>query len=368
MAGFDGCIDSIIAVVDQRTSREQYSTIPTLSAFGSRIAAAAGESTNAELITKVQKMGGNGPIMCNAMLGYGTELTYIGSLGQDQPDAVYAPLVSRTKEVITLGPPALTDALEFQDGKLMLGKVQPFEAITYEAIVAAVGLERLTKLYSGCDAIVSVNWTMLMNLTSIWQGLLQEVLPKVAEKGKRPFFFVDIADPKKRTREDLKGCVDTLAAINQYCNVILSLNCSETRQCLGVVGETWEGGTEDCEAARLNAAKLQKKTGIYMIQVHLKGSAAGATATESVGIPGYYTSQPVMLTGGGDHFNGGFLSALLSGCSLSDALRIGGATSGNYVRGVSSRGEVTVGRSPVADDTVQFLKYLPDIDPVPSTL
>jgi hypothetical protein len=369
VAGFDGFVDNIISVVDSRKSQKEFTTVPTLAAFGARISAAAGESANVELVTNLQKIGGNGPIMCNAMCGYGVELVYIGPLGQGKPDAVFAPLVERTKEVFTLGPPANTDALEFKDGKLMMGKLQPLDAANYEAVKTAVGLEKLTDLYAKCDAIVSVNWTMVMNMTDIWQGCIKDVLPEVGRRSsKRKLFFVDIADPKKRTREDLRKCCDTLTEVNKFCDVVLSLNCSETRQCLEVFGETWDGGNEDFEAARLAAVKLRSKMGIHMLQVHMKGSAAGATAKESVGVPGYYTSDPVITTGGGDHFNSGFLSALMTGCSLADSLRIGGATSGNYVRGVSSRGEVTVGRSPKAEDTVGFLNKLPTIDVAPSSL
>ena len=38
---------------------------------------------------------------------------------------------------------------------------------------------------------------------------------------------VDPSDPKKRTREDLKLALDTLTAVEQLANVVLSLNCSE---------------------------------------------------------------------------------------------------------------------------------------------
>lgn len=368
LAGFDGFVDNIISVVDSRTSRTEYTSVPSLASFGARIQAAAGESANVELVTQVSKIGGNGPNMCNAMVGFNVELTYIGPLGKGKPDPVFAPLVQRTKEVITLGPPACTDALEFKDGKLMMGKLQPLEAVTYDSLVAAVGLERLRKLCCQSAALVCVNWTMIMSTTEIWQGLIKEILPALAEQGKRPIFFVDICDPKKRPQEDLRACLETLTRVQKYCNVVFSINCSETRQCLAVFGENWKGTNEDTESACCAASLLQRKLGIYCVQVHLKASAACATASECVGVPGYYTAEPVITTGAGDHFNSGFLMAMLNECSLSDCLRIGGAVSGNYVRGVSSRGSVSVGTSPTCEDTLRFLNELPKIDPTPSSL
>ena len=141
--------------------------------------------------------------MCNASCGYGINLTYIGLLGGDgQIDAVFDPMVDRAKEVISLGPPGITDALEFQDGKIMLGKHESLHIVSYETVKAVVGVPRMIQLLKESDAMVCINWTMCMGLTGIWQGLMKDVLPHL--DGHRPIFFVDIADPAKRTRKDLK--------------------------------------------------------------------------------------------------------------------------------------------------------------------
>jgi len=367
VAGFDGLVACVVEAVDERTSVDKYTTIPTLAAFGQRILGVGSESgaTNVEFVTKMKKLGGAGPNICEGLLGYEAEVTYIGPIGKDKPDEVFEALAGKLTEAITLGPPATTDALEFKDGNLMMGKLQALEVVTYENIVAAVGAEKWITLCAECDAIVSVNWTMVMTMTNIWQGMIDNVLPQVAEQKRRPYFFVDLCDPKKRTAEDLKLCLDTLTAVEAFANVVLALNGSEARQCLEVFGETWDGSNEAEESARVAAIKLQSKMKIHMVQIHLQSCAAGAMEKESVAVPGFYTLTPVITMGGGDHFNAGFLAALVTGCSLGDCLRIGGATSGNYVRGVSSRGEVKMGLSPTAQDTVDFLTNLPEIDEYP---
>jgi hypothetical protein len=108
VAGFDGFVDNIIDVVDKRTSNNKYTPIPTIAQLGSRISASSGESCNLELVVKQSKIGGNGPIMCNASCGYGINLTYIGLLGANgKPDKVFDTMVERSAEVISLGPPGL---------------------------------------------------------------------------------------------------------------------------------------------------------------------------------------------------------------------------------------------------------------------
>src|SRR5579871_3992692 len=68
--GLDGFVDEIISVVDKRESAEKFTRLPTMAAFGGRVSAAAGQSTNVELVVDRVKLGGNGPIMANAMAAF----------------------------------------------------------------------------------------------------------------------------------------------------------------------------------------------------------------------------------------------------------------------------------------------------------
>ena len=55
--------------------------MPEISTFAGRVTAAAGKSANFELVVRQSKIGGNGPIMANAMLGCEVDLTYVGTVG-----------------------------------------------------------------------------------------------------------------------------------------------------------------------------------------------------------------------------------------------------------------------------------------------
>ena len=83
LVGFDGFIDHIIDVVDKRQTQADYASLARIADFGEKISAAAGESMNFELVVKQTKIGGNGPIMANAMLEQGSGVTYIGILGEE---------------------------------------------------------------------------------------------------------------------------------------------------------------------------------------------------------------------------------------------------------------------------------------------
>ena len=88
--GLDGFVDDILHVVDKRESAEKYTRLPTISQWAERLAGAAGKSTNIELVSQLTKLGGNGPIMANALASMGMKVTYLGVLGYPNLHPVFA--------------------------------------------------------------------------------------------------------------------------------------------------------------------------------------------------------------------------------------------------------------------------------------
>ena len=142
------------------------------------------------MVVKQTKIGGNGPIMANALAALGHDMTYIGILGDGEVHSAFNPLAERATSVHSLGAPATTDALEFRDGKLMMGKLEPLESVTVDTLRQVVGDETILKLFSSASCVATVNWTMLLSMTDIWDYLIAEVLPK--RSGPRPWWFVDL--------------------------------------------------------------------------------------------------------------------------------------------------------------------------------
>src|SRR5213593_3466421 len=166
VVGFDGFVDEIISVVDRRHDEEWFEPVKTIAGFADKIARSAGQSNNFELVTKRMKLGGNGPIMANAMAATGVDITYIGNLGYPQLHPVFNELAQRAK-VHSIAEPGHTDALEFEDGKLMLGKHQALKDVNWANLMARVGLELLTQMIAEARLVGVVNWTMLPYLGDI---------------------------------------------------------------------------------------------------------------------------------------------------------------------------------------------------------
>ena len=132
--GLDGFVDEIVTVVDKRESATQFTRVSTIAALSQRIARASGKSSNIELVVERTKLGGNGPIMANALAAFGLPVNCIGSLGFPQIHPAFAELAARAK-IYSIAQPGLTDALEFDDGKLMLGKQQTLKDVNWHNLV-----------------------------------------------------------------------------------------------------------------------------------------------------------------------------------------------------------------------------------------
>src|SRR5579859_6953402 len=155
--GLDGFVDDILHVVDKRESAEKYVRLPTIAQYAERLAAAAGRSTNVELVSQLTKLGGNGPIMANALASFGLKVTYLGILGYPNLHPVFADFAQRA-DVHSIAEPGYTDALEFEDGKIMLGKHQSLKQMTWDNIKQRFGQDRFAEKFFTADLVGFVNW------------------------------------------------------------------------------------------------------------------------------------------------------------------------------------------------------------------
>ena len=174
--GFDGFVDEIIHAVDKRMDSANYTRIETIEAFSDRIARASGLSTNIELVPQQVKIGGNGPIMCNALSKHDTKINYVGALGYPMIDNVFNDFDDNV-EMYSIANPGHTDALEFHDGKLLLGKMSSLSNITYEKMIEFLGEDKIVELFSETNMVASVNWSMIPHNTDLWRRMISDILP-----------------------------------------------------------------------------------------------------------------------------------------------------------------------------------------------
>ena len=228
----------------------------------------------------------------------------------------------------------------------MLGKTQTLADVNWETLVERVGKRQLIDLMAGATLIGTVNWTMLPRLGEVWDRLLEEVFPALPE-GHRTL-YVDLADPEKRTREDLRGALATVSRFQEHIDVILGMNLKEAAQVAEVLNLPDRADRE--ATIEEDAAAIRRALSLHCVVIHPRKSAAAAIEGESVRFPGPFVQNPLISTGAGDHFNSGFCLARVLGFGLEQSLCAGVAASGYYVR---------TAHSPTAVELAGFIDELP---------
>jgi hypothetical protein len=340
LVGLDGFVDLIIDVVDKRTGPETYTRVETIASLGERISRAAGLSSNLELVVRQEKLGGNGPIMANAMLQTGCPVTYIGNVGRPAIHPVFADMAKKCEACYSLAAPGTTDALEFRDGKVMVGKHQSLKEVTYDRMLEVVGAKKLKALWESSNLIALTNWTMLTAQTEIWKRLYKDMEGVKTPKG--AILFTDLADPEKRAAKEIQEAVQFLKKFRKSHRVVLGVNQKESMEVSAALGLKFKA--EEIEA---NAATLRKELDLDAVVIHPTKNAACATEKGSAIMDGPFCQNPKLTTGAGDNFNAGFCVGLLAGLEPQEMLASGVANSGFYVRN---------GKSATSKDLASFLE------------
>jgi sugar/nucleoside kinase (ribokinase family) len=346
--GLDGFVDEIIHVVDKRENANSFTRLPTIAKFAERLAAAAGKSTNVELVNHMTKLGGNGPIMANALASFGIKVTYLGNLGYPNLHPIFSDFAKRA-EVHSIAEPGHTDAVEFDDGKIMMGKLESLKEVNWQNISLRYGKEKFAAKFASADLVGFVNWTMLSAMSEIWAAIQSEICPSLG--GRRRQIFFDLADPEKRQKKDIERALELIHGFEKNFDVILGLNEKEAYEIGAVLG--FDTSDRLPEGLAKLAAQIQNHLGINTLVVHPVAFALAVSDGKVSTVQGPFTPKPRITTGAGDHFNSGFCLGKLLGLDNAASVLIGVSTSGHYVR---------TGQSPTVADLSNLMQNWPTKD------
>lgn len=287
LVGFDGFIDTLVHPIKQTGQ-----PFASLKDFGKKICLSSEKSCNIELAISSIQLGGNGPLLARALALHGHNVLLAGLVDH--------PIFSCLDNILTricLGAPGQTDALEFDDGKLLLGKLASLHACTLERIFSLVPQEQWLKYVRAAPLIACVNWTMLSMMTPFWHWLAQ-TLPIPSKK---TWLFVDLADPSKRSDQELQEALEALYRLTPIFDVVLGLNEAEAERVSSVLQCT------------MDASSIRQKSQLTRIAIHTKRYSSFATHESAWKIATEIIQKPFISTGAGDHFNAGLCHGLLSG-------------------------------------------------------
>lgn len=328
VTGFDGFIDAIVRVIKTKNDAQQPDYFSSTAELGNYITEKSGSSFGLELAPLQEKIGGNMPITSLALQKLGVNVTCIGALGYPAINPLFKELTTQC-ECYSLAEPGTATALEFDDGKIILSQMKQLNELNWDFIKTTIGIDKLISIYNESDAYAILNWSEIAAATNIWHGLVKDVLPHCSKKNNMAFF--DLCDCSQRSSKDIKEMLSLLDAFSKHCKVILSLNKNESRRIYEVLfNEAYNGYLEDI------GTHIQKALQLEILILHTAAFSIGFTKDNNYKADTFFIEQPILLTGAGDNFNAGFITASLLDLSLHHRLVFANAVASLYMRNGNS--------------------------------
>lgn len=324
--GFDGFVDTIVRVIRQKDDKGS-NYFESIREFGNYTVGKSGKNFSLELEERVTKLGGNMPIMANALGQLGFKPSCIGSFGYPDIHPVFQQMSLNT-HLFTFANPGISTAMEFRDGKILMAQMESLNKSDWTTIKNAIGIQELTALFTARDLIAIVNWSELDHATELWRGLLREILPHVLASGKRPMGFFDLSDCSRRSHSSILEAMVLLKSFSQYWDVVLSLNLNETT----VVYEALTGESRVEPQIETIGETLYEKLGIDTVLIHYSKEALAINADGIHKKECIQIKNPVLSTGAGDNFNAGFCVARLMQLDSTTSIEFGHAMAGHYLQ------------------------------------
>lgn len=325
LLGCDGFVDETYEIVEERRSESDYTAMSQLKSFGELLVSRADGGVGVELVWKRRCEGGCGINTGRIAACLGIKPILPGLYGDKEIDAAFQEFEDSC-EILSLGDPALTIALEFPDGKVLMSDLKAVSSLTWADVRGRLGQDKLDEIFADLDVLGLGYWSLTSHFDDIFQGMMDQC--ETSGWPKRMFF--DFADIKKKSSEAFLKSLDLIKSYNDRIPMLLSLNEHEVMELFLRLGVEQPPLEPAAIAASLKIAR--EKIGFDELVVHTPdfGAASSAVDGEAFAMQEKQT-KVVRLAGAGDSFNGGYLSASLGNLPLKQRLVMANAATAFFV-------------------------------------
>jgi len=321
--GFDGYLDRVREVVADRSNPEEYDRLATLAGFRDRLdrSVRADSSLSFEWLENGRRTGGH---TCHLARAFGTwafEPTLVGMYGDPVRDAFEREFGEY--DLVSLGEPGVTDAVEFDDGKLMLTEIGDTMELDWTGLDDRLGHDAVRDRLDGAALLGVGYWSETPDLPDILAGLA-ELWDDIADPPGA--VLLDPGDVRKLDPERLRAGREAIGTLAAATDVVVSANRAET----GVLADAFDGEADrEFEAAAETVAEVLSPTWFVGHGVD-RSVVVSDGGTERVAVP--TVDEPAMTTSSGDHFNAGLGLGLVTGLSPAASVALGNSVAGHFVR------------------------------------
>lgn len=325
LLGCDGFVDETYEIVEVRKSPSEFEPMKKLRQFGELLVQRADGGVGVELVPKRRCEGGfainTGRVA--ACLGLMPRLP--GLYGGATIDPAYEQFKDIC-ELASLGDPALTIALEFGDGKVLMSNLAAVSSLCWSDVKKHFGEKKLDELFSGVDILGLGYWSLTSNFDDLFEGFMKQYETRTPPR--RMFF--DFADIKKKSSESFIRSLELIRSYNSKIPMVFSLNEHEVLELFTRLGIE---RPELAPAALCSALTVaREKIGFDELLVHTPDFAAASSAADGEAYAlQERQSKIVRLAGAGDSFNGGYLCASLGTLPLKQRLVVANAVTAFFV-------------------------------------
>lgn len=338
--GFDGIIDTVREMIAERESRDSVSLIQELDSLETRISDSVASETSIaiEWMDRGTRTGGHVCHLSRALGRWGLTPLMIGTFGTP----MWAEFESSFAEYTTysIGDPGTTDAVEFDDGKLLLTETGDYRELDWESLDRRLGHDQLASLLEQADLFGMGYWSMIPDLPEILYGLADDVWPTLSDPPAHVFF--DPADIRHLPDSQLVDGFDALQTLNRQVPVTLSANRGETEALI-----TSGGGSVAGDSMLALATAARDIVGVDRVVSHGARASAMTSEDDHAFVETLHIEEPKIVTSSGDHFNAGVCLGLLEGFDAAATTALGNAVAGAFIR---------TGRSPTLSEVHTFLE------------
>ncbi|GGJ11070.1 hypothetical protein GCM10008995_21220 [Halobellus salinus] len=337
--GFDGIIDTVREMISERESRDSVSLIRELDSLGRRITDSVASETSVaiEWMDCGTRTGGHVCHLSRTLGRWGLDPLMVGTFGTPMESEFESAFAEYTTH--SIGDPGTTDAVEFDDGKLLLTETGDYRKLDWDLLDKRLGHDRLATLLEQADLFGMGYWSMIPDMPGILSGLAEDVWPTLSDPPAHVVF--DPADIRHLPDSQLVDGFEALQTLNRQVPVTLSANRGETEELV-----TSGGGSVAGDSMLDLATAARDVVGVDTVVSHGARASAMTSSDDQALVETLHIEEPEIVTSSGDHFNAGVCLGLLEGFDAEATTALGNAVAGAFIR---------VGRSPTLPEVGTFL-------------